>query len=142
MVQEASLPWPRVGVGAVVATPDGYVLLQRAGKHGGGLWSLPGGALEPGESLIACAVRETLEEAGVVLRDARLLPFVSEDIFPQQHWVTHYVCGETSDRPRIMEPDKASGLFVGWPDEFPPALFAGLPQLIAQGYLRANSSVP
>ena len=28
-------------------------------------WSLPGGAMEPGESMTDCAVRETLEETGV-----------------------------------------------------------------------------
>lgn len=30
-----------------------------------GNWSMPGGAMDPGESLAGCAVRETREEAGV-----------------------------------------------------------------------------
>ena len=39
-------------------------LLVREAKHGA-RWYLPAGRVEPGESLIAAAERETLEEAGI-----------------------------------------------------------------------------
>ena len=35
-----------------------------------GKWCFPGGSLELGESLVECAVRETLEETGIRLRNA------------------------------------------------------------------------
>ena len=35
-----------------------------------GLWCFPGGSLELGETLVDCAVRETLEETGLHLRNA------------------------------------------------------------------------
>ena len=35
-----------------------------------GLWCFPGGSLELGETLVECAVRETLEETGLQLRNA------------------------------------------------------------------------
>ncbi len=45
---------------------DGRVLLaRRARGAGAGLWSLPGGRVEPGESLAAAAAREVMEEVGV-----------------------------------------------------------------------------
>jgi ADP-ribose pyrophosphatase YjhB (NUDIX family) len=45
---------------------DGHVLVaQRARGLGKGLWSLPGGAVEWGESLSAAAAREVREETGV-----------------------------------------------------------------------------
>lgn len=45
---------------------DGKVLLaQRGAKLGHGLWTLPGGRVEPGETLADAAVRELMEEVGV-----------------------------------------------------------------------------
>jgi 8-oxo-dGTP diphosphatase len=62
---------PRVGVGVIIL--DGpHVLLIRRGKPPRlGEWSLPGGRLELGETLRACAAREVLEETGlsVFVRD-------------------------------------------------------------------------
>ncbi len=40
------------------------LLLQESGKFIKGLWSFPGGHLEPGESFAEGAIRETLEESG------------------------------------------------------------------------------
>lgn len=42
---------------------DGAVLLIE--RTDNGRWSMPGGAMDPGETLTGCAVRETKEEAGV-----------------------------------------------------------------------------
>lgn len=47
----------------VVVGNDGRVLLQRRADNG--MWALPGGKMELGESLADCGVRETLEETGV-----------------------------------------------------------------------------
>jgi hypothetical protein len=39
-----------------------------------GLWCFPGGSLELGETLADCAVRETLEETGLLLRNSGVPP--------------------------------------------------------------------
>ena len=59
---------PFVGVGAVVLDPGGRVLLARRGHEPLiGEWSLPGGAVELGETLEAAVAREVLEETGVAV---------------------------------------------------------------------------
>ncbi|MFJ6483956.1 NUDIX hydrolase [Streptomyces sp. NPDC091682] len=50
---------------AVVVDEDGRVLLQR--RTDNGMWALPGGKMDLGESIGECAIRETFEETGVTV---------------------------------------------------------------------------
>jgi 8-oxo-dGTP diphosphatase len=53
-------------VGAIVRDSAGRLLLIRRGTEPGrGLWSIPGGRIEPGESAASAAAREVLEETGL-----------------------------------------------------------------------------
>lgn len=55
-------------VGALVYDESGRLLLIRRGREPGvGLWSVPGGRVEPGESLAAAVVREVFEETGLIV---------------------------------------------------------------------------
>jgi len=56
---------PFVGVGAVIVDGDRVVLVRRGSEPSRGEWSLPGGAVEVGETLEACVVREIREETGL-----------------------------------------------------------------------------
>ena len=59
---------PQSAVGAVVIH-DGRVLLVKRGKPPGkGLWAIPGGRIELGETLQEAAEREVKEEAGVIIQ--------------------------------------------------------------------------
>ncbi|TDD35011.1 NUDIX domain-containing protein [Nonomuraea terrae] len=60
-------------VGAIVFDAAGRLLLIKRGHPPGmGLWSLPGGRLEPGESDEAGVRREVLEETGLRVEVGRL----------------------------------------------------------------------
>ncbi|SHG88246.1 ADP-ribose pyrophosphatase YjhB, NUDIX family [Geodermatophilus nigrescens] len=55
-------------VGAVVLDDAGRLLLvRRRNEPGRGLWSVPGGRVEPGESLGAAVAREVREETGLAV---------------------------------------------------------------------------
>jgi ADP-ribose pyrophosphatase YjhB (NUDIX family) len=59
-------PAPVECAGAVVRDEAGRLLLVRRGHAPAkGLWSLPGGRIEPGETAAAAAAREVREETGL-----------------------------------------------------------------------------
>jgi 8-oxo-dGTP diphosphatase len=61
-------------VGAVITDSGGRMLLiQRRNEPSAGLWSLPGGRVEPGESDQQAVVREVGEETGLVVTCGPLL---------------------------------------------------------------------
>lgn len=65
---EADLPVVAC-VGAVVHDAAGRLLLIRRGHEPGrGLWSVPGGRVEPGETLAAAVEREVREETALSVR--------------------------------------------------------------------------
>ena len=67
------------GVQVMLQNPAGEVLLQLRDDDPAipfpGTWCIPGGHLEPGESSVACAVREVYEEMGLTIAapDLRLV---------------------------------------------------------------------
>lgn len=59
---------PRVAVGTVVIRDGAVLLVQRAKAPSEGLWAIPGGSVELGETLQQAAERELFEETGVRAR--------------------------------------------------------------------------
>lgn len=59
---------PCVGVGAVVFKDDCVLLVQRGQAPSNGLWAIPGGSVELGETLTNAVEREILEETGIKIR--------------------------------------------------------------------------
>lgn len=58
-------PRPEVAVGAVCVRDGRLLLVRRGHGPGTGAWSLPGGRVEPGETLAQAVVRELAEETGL-----------------------------------------------------------------------------
>jgi 8-oxo-dGTP diphosphatase len=63
---------PLVGVGALIFRRDRILMAQRGKEPLKGWWSLPGGALELGESLEDAVCREVLEETGLEVVPVKL----------------------------------------------------------------------
>jgi 8-oxo-dGTP diphosphatase len=65
---------PKVAVGTIIRSDnDHLVLVRRAIEPGYGKWVFPGGFVDRGEQVLAAAVREAREEAGLDIRIDHLL---------------------------------------------------------------------
>lgn len=63
-----------VGCG-IILEKDGQILLQH--RKDNDVWGIPGGVMEPGETFIEAAIRETWEETGLRAEDLSLFGLYS-----------------------------------------------------------------
>ena len=78
--QESGYATPKLDIRAMVLDAEGAVLLVREKEDG--LWTLPGGWVDVGESPSEAAEREVKEESGYEVRAVRLLALWDRDKHP------------------------------------------------------------
>jgi len=83
---------PVPSVHTLVRREDRILLVKRARPPLEGLWGLPGGTVELGESVTQAAVRETREETGLSVQVTRFLGYIDAIERDDQGLVSwHYV---------------------------------------------------
>ena len=89
---------PIIGVGAVIIEGDCVLLIKRGQAPLKGEWSLPGGALELGETLEEGIRREVLEETGLLIETVDVVEVVdrisrdSEGRVQYHYVLVDYLC--------------------------------------------------
>ncbi len=95
---------PFVGVGAVIVEAGRVLLVKRRFEPLAGQWSLPGGAVDLGETLEACVIREIQEETGLEVMPGPVIEVLDRVMRDaegrvQYHYVlVDYVCRPVGGR--------------------------------------------
>ncbi|RKQ33941.1 NUDIX hydrolase [Oceanobacillus halophilus] len=113
------------GAVAVIVDDLGRILLQQR-THPKGVWGIPGGLMELGESTEEVAQREVMEETGLVIRDLHLInvysgadQFIKAENGDEFYTVT--VAYYTTNFQGDIKVDKIESIQIAffYPDEFP-----------------------
>jgi 8-oxo-dGTP pyrophosphatase MutT (NUDIX family) len=101
------------------AEGEQVLLLRRAGTgYRDGHWAVVAGHVDPGESVVEAALRETQEEAGVRVVPDDLVPLTAVHRYwpgvdqVEQRIDLFFTARRWTGEPRLVEPDKADA--VGW----------------------------
>jgi ADP-ribose pyrophosphatase YjhB (NUDIX family) len=109
---------PRMVVTTLPITDDGRVVLLRRGiEPGYGLWAQPGGFLEVDETALQGAVRETVEETGLIVEPTRIVGIYSR---PQAAvvvatWEARILGGERTTGLEAIEIEDFGPAEIPWP---------------------------
>jgi len=98
---------PRVGAGAAILRGGRLLLVLRKRSPEAGHWGLPGGKVDPFETVAAAVAREVAEETGLVIQPRRLLCVVDHiDEAAGEHWVAPvYAIEDAAGEPHLREPE-------------------------------------
>jgi len=109
---------------AVVVSEGKLLMIRRREREGDLLWALPGGAIEAGETPEEAAVRETVEETGLVVAAMKVL---GERVHPKTHRTMSYTaCEVLQGEAKVADADELDAVAWVTLDEIPQYVPYGL----------------
>ncbi|MCW2309996.1 NUDIX hydrolase [Rhodobium gokarnense] len=119
VAEAAAGAFPRLGASIAVWRGDEVLLVQRKKPPFAGIWSLPGGHVEPGETVAAAALRELGEETSVTAEVLGLVDVVdvirrNDDGDLAAHYAIASFCGRYVDGTAAALDDAAAVRWTGF----------------------------
>jgi ADP-ribose pyrophosphatase YjhB (NUDIX family) len=124
------------GAAAVIHNSEGHLLLQEKSE---GVWSLPAGAIEPGEAPADAIRREVLEETGLIVEPEEILGVFGGPEFRYvyangdavEYTIVLYRCAVSEDTGQIEDSETKSLAFFS--EEGAPSLALPYPKSVLFG---------
>jgi len=121
------MAYPGVAIGVIIGsvvpsrihssiTKWQVLLGKRKGPLGTGMYSVPGGKVDFGETPVQAAIREVKEETGLDITNARFTGKVTNDYFPDQgkHYINLFYTATTDNPDAAHVPDSEKEKFDAW----------------------------
>lgn len=126
-----------LAVAAFIKNAEGKILIVKKApgeKVDGGLWTVPGGKVDPQEPIIDALKRETKEESGITIDTFQ---WIGENVFESNgFWFhgQHFACTFTSPQEVVLERNLTDFRWIGKAEldqfEFHPNIRARLLELL------------
>ena len=133
----ASSHWPKAAASAAVFRGSQVLIVERGKGGSEGLWSLPGGHIEPGETAAQAAAREVREETGIAadilgLVDVHNAILRHNDGSLRAHYVLCVYFGQWQSGEPVAASDARSARFVDPGDLSDYHLTPGVERVVAR----------
>jgi ADP-ribose pyrophosphatase YjhB (NUDIX family) len=123
---------PVVAVGGIAVVEDALLMVQRATPPAVGSWTVPGGRVEPGESVTAAVEREVREETALEVRCGSLVGWAERRAEGYHFVILDFAVTVTGDRTPTAGGDAAAVAWVPRAQVATLALVEGLEEFLLE----------
>ncbi|MGR9087229.1 MAG: NUDIX hydrolase [Gammaproteobacteria bacterium] len=137
MIRTAPAPEPAIGIGGILFNRDHEVLLIKRDKPPArGLWSIPGGKQEAGESMVEACQREFAEETALNVEVLGIMAVVERRIENFHYVIIDFlaVLKDEGQSTPTAQSDVSEARWVGMDKLGDYQLVEGLPEIIRRSH--------
>ncbi len=131
--------YPVLAVCVAIWQDDKILLVKRAREPNKGLWALPGGKVEAGETIAEAALRELSEETNLRATPKSIF-FIREIIEDRFHYVLHCIRAENPIGTLQAGDDAAEAQWMSVPDVAAVETVSGLENILLHS--RSRTGLP